>query len=100
MYKIIYIETAKEDILEITKYIAYELSNQVAAIRLANKIVSSIERLKEQPYMCPTVKTIFELNSEYRKLLVENYIVFYSVDEKRKIITIARVIYARRNYIN
>ena len=31
-------------------------------------------------------------------LIVKNYIMFYYVDEPKKLITIARVIYAHRNY--
>ena len=38
------------------------------------------------------------LKHEYRKLRVRNYLVFYWVDEERKLVTVARMIYARRNY--
>ncbi|MCL2618217.1 MAG: type II toxin-antitoxin system RelE/ParE family toxin [Defluviitaleaceae bacterium] len=35
---------------------------------------------------------------EYRKLPVKSYAMFYRVDEREKLVTIARVIYARRNH--
>lgn len=38
------------------------------------------------------------LKHEYRKPLVENYMMLYWVSETEKRVTIARVVYARRNY--
>jgi plasmid stabilization system protein ParE len=34
----------------------------------------------------------------YRHVSVKNYIVFYLIDEKKKIVTVARVIHGRMNY--
>ena len=42
----------------------------------------------------PTQKFV---QKEYRRLLVQNYLIFYCVDEVQKLITITRVIYARRD---
>ena len=75
MYKIEYLPSALDDLKEIIGYIAHTLQNQKAAENLL-------------------------LIHEYRKLLVKNYFIFYWVDEKEKTITIARVIYARRNIGN
>ena len=37
-------------------------------------------------------------NHEYRKTVVENYLMFYWVDEPGKTVTVARVIYGKRDY--
>ena len=37
------------------------------------------------------------INTEYRKFMVQNYMVFYSDDEKNKTDTIARIIYSKRD---
>ena len=56
------------------------------------------KKLTEFPYINPVYHSIRSLKKEYRRLIVKNYIMFYYVDESRKLITVARVIYAHRNY--
>ena len=50
------------------------------------------------PYANPVHMPIRPLKHEYRKLRVRNYLMLYWVDEERKLVTIACVVYARRNY--
>jgi plasmid stabilization system protein ParE len=35
-----------------------------------------------------------------RKLVVNNYIIFYSISEQLNVVTIVRVLYAKRNWID
>lgn len=49
------------------------------------------------PYKHGVYFPLRPLKHEYRKLLVDNYVMFYYVDESKKLITIARVIYAKRD---
>lgn len=39
-----------------------------------------------------------QLNHKYRKTVVENYLIFYWVDEPGKTVTVARGIYGKRDY--
>jgi toxin ParE1/3/4 len=34
----------------------------------------------------------------YRKLIVKNYIIFFSIDEKAKVVDVERILYGRRNW--
>ena len=79
MYKLEYLPVARKDMLEIVRYISRELQNPDAADRLA-------------------VELIRPLKHEYRKILVQNYLMFYWVDEEKKLVTVARVVYAKRDY--
>ncbi|MBR3737946.1 MAG: type II toxin-antitoxin system RelE/ParE family toxin [Eubacterium sp.] len=88
---------AKSDMLEAVKYIADELKNPVAAQNLADDFISSAERLCEFPYANNVYLPIKPLESEYRRIIVKNYLMFYTVDEQNKTVTIMRVIYARRD---
>ena len=97
MYKIQFLPSARNDLLETAEYIASELGNERAAVRLAEKILKGTEILAEFPYSYPVYTPIRPLKYEYRKLTVENYLVFYTVDEKDKTVTVMRVVYARRN---
>ncbi len=98
MYQLDYLPLARQDMIDIIRYISHELCNVTAAERLADEMIEAAENLKNFPYSNTVHPTIKPLKREYRKLIVQNYIMFYWVDEKEKLITIARVIYARRDY--
>lgn len=96
-YKIEYLPIVLEDLKGIVLYISDKLKNPQAAQKIAESIVSKVESLSAFPYSLPVYTPIKPLTHEYRKFLVKNYFVFYSVDEKSKTVTIFRIIYARRN---
>ncbi|WP_101698686.1 type II toxin-antitoxin system RelE/ParE family toxin [Clostridium minihomine] len=98
MYKLEYLPIAKQDMTDIARYISQTLINPAAAERLASEMIEAADRLIDFPYANPAYYPIRSLKHEYRRLLVQNYIMLYYVDEAQKLITIARVIYARRDY--
>lgn len=98
MYQLEYLPVAMQDMMEIARYISHNLSNPVAAEQLANEMVSAVDRLMEFPYSNATHSTIKPLKREYRKLIVKNYLLLYWVDESDKKVTVARVVYGRRDY--
>jgi addiction module RelE/StbE family toxin len=98
MYKLEFLPTAKQDMTGIVLYISRDLSNPTAANRLADEMIDAADRLCDFPYINAVYQTIKPLKHECRKLMVKNYVMFYWVDENRKLVTIARVIYARRDY--
>lgn len=98
MYKLEYLPSAVKDMTEIVRYISQKLQNPGAASSLADEMVQAADSLCEFPYAYPMHKTIRPLKHEYRRIIVQNYLMFYWVDEEQKTVTIARVIYARRDY--
>ena len=92
MYKLEYLPVARKDMLEIVRYISGELQNPDAADHLA------VESVLTFPYATPAYQPIRPLKHEYRKILVQNYLMFYWVDEEKKLVTVARVVYAKRDY--
>ncbi|QTQ11123.1 type II toxin-antitoxin system RelE/ParE family toxin [Treponema parvum] len=97
MYKIEYLPCALDDLKEIAGYIMDKLKNPIAAENLVKEIVEKIDLLSDFPYSAPCYMPIKPLTHEYRKLLVKNYFIFYKVNETEKTVTVARIIYARRN---
>ena len=89
---------ADQDIEEISDYIAYELNNEIAAVDFLEKLEYQILRLEEFPFSCEVVTEKLLRLKGYRKLLVNNYIVFYIVDEQKREVDIVRVLYAMRAY--
>jgi len=98
MYQLQFLPKARQDMAEIARYISHKLCNPSAAEKLAEEMVDAAERLTDSPYIHAIHRSIKPLQKEYRKLIVKNYIMFYWVDEKEKRVTIARVIYARRDF--
>ncbi len=98
MYRIEYLPIARQDMVEIARYIGRELCNPEAARKLAGRMVQAAESLTEFPHSKPLYIPPRPLEHEYRKLIVDKYIMFYWVDERKRIVTIARVIYTKRNW--
>lgn len=96
MYKLEFLPVAKEDMLEIIKYISGELKNKQAAENLAEEFIAA-ESLRQFPYSHQVYSPLKPLKTEYRKIIIKNYLMFYTVDEKEKTVTVMRVIYARRD---
>lgn len=98
MYSLEYLPVARQDMVEIVRYISREFGNPVAADRLAAELIEAGDSILSFPYANPSYTPIRPLKHEYRKLLVQNYLMFYWVNEEKKTVTIARVIYAKRDY--
>ena len=84
--------------VEIVMYISRELNNPLAADRLAAEFVEAGERIPAFPYANPAYIPLRPLKYEYRKLVVQNYMMLYWVDEENKVVTVARVIYGKRDF--
>ena len=98
MYKLEYLPVARRDMIEIVRYISQELQNPTAADQLAMELIEAGDSIPKFPYANPAFIPIRPLKHEYRKLLVQNYFMVYWVDEVKKLVTVARVVYARRDY--
>ena len=97
MYKLEYLPVAQRDMVEIVRYIGGELQNPTAAARLAMELVNAAESVLTFLYALPSYQPIRSLKREYRKILVQNFLMFYWVDEEKKLVTVARVVYAKRD---
>ncbi len=98
MYKLEYLPVAQKDMLAIVSYISGELKNPNAADRLAVELINAMENGLTFPHATPVYQPIRPLKHEYRKILVHNYLMFYWVDEDKELVTVARVVYAKRDY--
>lgn len=100
MYDLEYLPIARSDMAEIARYISVELQNPDAAERLADEMIEALENTRPFPYAAPPYFPIRPLKHDYRKLLVQNYLIFYWIDDLARKITVARAVYAKSNYIS
>ena len=98
-YSLFFTQDARGDINEIYDYIAHSLSAEKAAHRLMSKIESEIRSLADFPYSGPLVSDVRLAALGYRKLLVERYILVYTVDESKCSVIILRVFYGAMDYL-
>lgn len=89
---------ASQDLDEIYSYIATELFNGNAAENLMGKIEKSIMGLKDFPLSYNFVADEILRQKGYRKLVIDNYIAFYIVNEEEKQVVIMRVLNGRQKY--
>ena len=97
-YNIEYSKESKEDLIEIKQYIKYNLQEPEIANKLISKIRKSIRTLKDNPEIYAIIDDDIIRKLEIRKLIVDNYIIFYRM--KNDSIGIVRIMYGSRNWIN
>ncbi|MBQ8380967.1 MAG: type II toxin-antitoxin system RelE/ParE family toxin [Clostridia bacterium] len=90
-------ERAAIDLDEILKYISLDLGNPIAAGNFGKKVFEKIDMIRLFPDSCERVDNEFLTDKSLRKLLVDNYIIYYKPNYIQKIIIIVRIIYGKRN---
>ena len=96
MYKIKYLPLALDDLKNIVRYITYELESPRAADHLLVKIDKEVKKIAGNPFRCHLYISPKKLNHEYRVLHINNYSLFYVVDNDK--IEIHRVIYSQMDF--
>lgn len=95
--KLVFSPLAQTDIQNIGDYVVNVLKNKTASKRIVKDIAEGCVLLKQQPLLGIAVRERFGWNSDYRVLVVGNYLVFYKID--KDIIRIYRVLDGRTDYI-
>lgn len=88
------LKIAEEDFTEIVSYIAADNPN--AANTLANNIEKNLELLSENPNLGRIPRDEEIRNLGYRYIIIQNYIIFYTIEER--IILVHRILHSARNY--
>ncbi|EYE87792.1 translation repressor RelE [Fervidicella metallireducens AeB] len=99
-YDIQITEPAERDLYEIGVYISKEFLEPETAKKVISKIAKGINSLENMPLRNSLVADDRLANKGVRKIMVDNYIVFYIVTEESKTVTIIRILYNRRDWIN
>lgn len=93
----IYPEAVK-DMERIFEYISVTLCNPTAAAKQIHDFEQSLNLVCSQPECCPYIRNEYVKDKTLRKLLVNNYIVFYRAIHDRREIQVVRVLYGMMNY--
>ncbi len=99
-YNIQITETAEKDLYEIGAYISREFLDSGIAKKVVSKIAKGISTLEDMPLRNALAADETLANKGVRKIIVDNYIVFYIDTEENKTVTIIRVLCSKRDWIN
>lgn len=83
---------ADYDIFNIYYYIKFKLLNPIASTNFLKGITSKIDSLELFPY----IGAIYE-NSQNRFIIYNNFLIFYEVQEKEKLVIIKGIRNRRKN---
>ncbi len=96
-WNVLYTKTAKQDLKDIYKYICFELKAPNTAKNLLEKITNEIDKLDELPLRYRVYMEEPWSEKGVRFFPVDNYLVFYAVDQKEKNVSVLRIMYAGRD---
>ena len=89
-----------DDLTEILSYITYVLKEPAIAKRIYSSIKDKITSLEYMPNRHAIIDEEKYIHLKIRKLPVENYTAFYTIDEHTHIVHVLRILYNRRNWKN
>ena len=99
-YSIRLAQKAKKDLRDIHAYIEQELREPATADNMLDRIIEAIESLAHMPRRNILLKDAGLMQRRIRREIVENYLVFYTINEEEKRVQIVRILYNRRDWIN
>ena len=98
-FKIIVTPTAYREINKIYEYILYELDSRNAAKKLMEEIENKVQSLKYSPKIHSVISKVDELKRQYRRIVVKNYIILYTIDEEKREVFISHIYFGGRDYL-
>lgn len=96
-FSIIYSPQAGTDIKEIYSYIAFELLSPNTAEKQVNRIRKAIRSLDFMPARSPIVDWEPWKSMGTHRALVDNFVIFYIVDDAELLVTVIRIVYGGRD---
>ncbi len=99
-YSVDVTEPAKQDVLDIARYISAELGVPKAAFDMVDKLGEGMQSLETNPKRHALVRDDRLAAKGYRMLPVKNYLIFYKVDEQARLVDVVRILHGRRDWVS
>lgn len=98
-YEIIMTPDSEEDLIELGDYIAKVLLAPQTAINYIREIKKGIKDLKHFPKKYKIIQDEPFYSLKIHRFVVNNFYIYYRIDEEEKIVYILNVIYNKRNQL-
>ena len=99
-YEIVISDTCLEEIEENCDYIEKVLKAEQASNRLREKIRETIRGLKDSPKIYAEIDKTDRAGRKYRRIVIDNYVLIYTIVEEDTTILISHMYYGGRNYLD
>jgi len=100
MYSITITEPAEEDLNSAVDYFITVLKAPKAAQTLLDEIEEKLNFLSTNPLVYEIENDDYLQERNIRSVLIRSHLVFYIVNQNLEEVTILRILYARRNWVN
>ena len=98
-YQVSITETAKQDLREIAFYIAgHSMDNDIAK-RFIMELRDQCNRLMDFPQGGALAKDRILRSFDFRYILHKDYLIFYSIDEAQKIVSVLAIFNSKKDYL-
>ncbi len=98
-YRVEVAEPADSDLRDIAQHISSQLAPPMTAAKMMDAMEEAIAGLAAMPQKCLLVTDDRLVSMGYRKLVVKSYVVFFTIDEKSKVLDVERVLFGRRAWL-
>ncbi len=99
-FTVIYSPQSREDLKKIYDYICFKLGVKESAGGQITRIIEQIEKLNIFPSRYQIVDCEPWCSMGVRQIPIDNYIVFYTVDNENMQVSVLRIFYSARNVEN
>ena len=96
-YKLVVALSFENDFDETLDYISNKLYSPLSAQNLLNKAEKIISNINDNPFLYPKCRNESLAQKGYHCAIVNNYLLFYSLDENTEQINILRFLFGERN---
>jgi mRNA-degrading endonuclease RelE of RelBE toxin-antitoxin system len=98
-FEVEFTETYIKELTEIYEYISNNLKENNIAKKLLNKVNKKVLNLAYIPELYMKIGKVDKLKRDYHKMVVKNYIILYTIDNKNKKVYASHIIYGKRDYL-
>lgn len=99
-YEIVFTNDCIREMDYIYNYISSKLYAEKSSKELMKNVQEAIEKLKNMPRIHMVIKKHNEVELEYRRIVIGNYVIVYTISEEERIIYVVHMYYGGSNYLN
>ena len=98
MYTLIPSQVFDNDIDSVYQYIKDNSDAPMAVENLMKELKIKLNYLKKSPFARSFVQDEFLASIGFRPIKVKNYIIFYIIDDEKKVVNLIRFLYDKRDW--
>ncbi len=99
VYNVQFTEKCLTDIEEACRYVRKVLKEDEFSVRFRAKIMNRVKFLAISPEMYAIIPKIRNEKNVYRRIVIDNFVLLYTVDREKKTVYIAHLYYGGKDYI-